>query len=71
VRFFEINIFGVCVSPLSVMIVGAWLALLPLRFAAHRVGLMRPVWHPPLFWSAIYVVILSAIVMVAASWPRR
>jgi hypothetical protein len=66
VRFTEFDVFGVYVAPISVMMLGAWLALVPLRRMADRVGLMRYVWHPALFWSAVYMIVLAAIVLVAA-----
>ena len=36
-RFTEINLFGVCVAPTSLMMVAAWVVTIGLRrFAAHR-----------------------------------
>jgi hypothetical protein len=64
--FTEINLFGVYVAPISVMMAGAWLVLIALRRVANHFGLLRYVWHPALFVSALYVIILSSIVLVAA-----
>ena len=64
-RFAEINLFGVYVAPISVMMVGAWLILVPLRRVADHFGLLRQLWHPALFWFAIYMMLLSAIVLIA------
>ena len=64
-RFTEINLFGVYVAPMSVMMIGAWLMLVPLRRVADHFGLLQRVWHPALFWFAIYMMLLSAIVLVA------
>jgi protein AaeX len=64
-RYTEINLFGVYVAPIAPMIVGAWVLLLPLRRAADRFGLLRYVWHPALVLLAIYMILLSAIVLVA------
>ncbi|MDB5518740.1 MAG: hypothetical protein JWQ17_5498 [Tardiphaga sp.] len=64
--FTEINLFGVYVAPISVMMAGAWLALIALRRVANHFGLLRHVWHPALFVSAFYLIILSSIVLVAA-----
>jgi protein AaeX len=66
--FTEVNLLGVYVAPISLMIVAAWLLLLPLRWAAVRVGIFRHVWHPALFEFAIYMIVLSAIVLSAARW---
>jgi hypothetical protein len=65
--FAEIDLFGVCVAPVSVMVAGAWLALLPLRSLTRNLAFLPRVWHPPLFWSAAYVLLLSALVLLIAS----
>jgi hypothetical protein len=66
VRFTDINLFGVYVAPISVMLVAAWLILVGLRRIAAPFGLLRHVWHPALFVFAIYVMVLSCIVLVIA-----
>jgi protein AaeX len=63
-RFSEIDLFGVYVAPISLMMVGAWLILMPLRRLADSFGLLRQVWHPALFWFAVYMMSLSAIVLI-------
>jgi protein AaeX len=62
-RFTEINLFGVYVAPISVMLVVAWFVTIALRRVAARFGLLRHVWHPALFVFAIYVIVLSSIVL--------
>lgn len=59
----ELNLFGVYVAPIAPMIVGAWLLLIPLRYVGDRFGLLRHVWHPALFLFAVYLILLSAIVL--------
>jgi Protein of unknown function (DUF1656) len=44
-RFAEIDLFGVYVAPISLMMVGAWLATIVLRRAASRSGLLRSAEH--------------------------
>jgi hypothetical protein len=66
VRFTDINLFGVYVAPISVMLVAAWLILVGLRRIAAPFGLLRHVWHPALFVFAIYVMVLSCIVLAIA-----
>jgi protein AaeX len=66
VRFFEIDLISVYVAPISVMMVAAWVVTIALRRVADRFGLMRHVWHPALFVFAIYVIVLSSIVLVIA-----
>jgi protein AaeX len=62
-RFTEINLLGVYVAPISVMLIAAWLVTIALRRVAARFGLLRHVWHPALFVFAIYVIVLSSIVL--------
>jgi hypothetical protein len=66
VRFTDINLFGVYVAPISLMMVAAWLITIALRWIAARFGLLRYVWHPALFVFAIYMIVLSSMVLVAA-----
>jgi protein AaeX len=63
-NFSEINLFGVYVAPMSVMMAAAWLALIALRRVADHYGLLRYVWHPSLFVFAVYMIMLSSIVII-------
>ena len=65
-RFTDINLFGVYVAPISVMMVAAWLILVWLRRIATPFGLLRRVWHPALFVFAVYIIVLSSIVLIVA-----
>jgi hypothetical protein len=66
-RFVEVDLFGVYVAPLSVMMVGAWVITIVLRRVAVHFGMLRHVWHPALFVGAVYIIVLSSIVLVAVS----
>jgi protein AaeX len=70
-RFTEINLFGVYVAPISVMLVAAWFVTIALRRVAARFGLLRHVWHPALFVFAIYVIVLSSIVLGVGGLARH
>ena len=65
-RFVEIDLFGVYVAPMSLMLVAAWVATIALRRVAARFGLLRHVWHPALFIFAVYMIVLSSIVLTVA-----
>ena len=65
-RFTELDLFGVYVAPISVMMVAAWMVTIALRWSAARFGLLRYVWHPALFVFAVYMIVLSSMVLVAA-----
>jgi protein AaeX len=65
-RFAEIDLFGLYIAPVSLTLVGAWLVTLALRRVAARFDLLRHVWHPALFVFALYVVVLSSWILIAA-----
>ena len=65
-RLAEINMFGVYVAPISPMMVATWLVTIVLRGAVGRFGLLRYLWHPALFSFSVYIIILSAWVLIAA-----
>ncbi len=65
-RFTEVDLFGVYVAPISVMMVAAWVLTIGLRRFADRFGLLRYVWHPALFVFAIYMIVLSSMVLFFA-----
>jgi protein AaeX len=70
-RFAEVNLFGVYVAPMSVMLVAAWVVTIVLRRVAVRFGLLRHVWHPALFVFAVYMIVLSSMVLIVANWDRH
>jgi hypothetical protein len=63
-RFVEIDILGVYVAPIALLMVAAWLVTVGLRWMAARYGLLRHVWHPALFVFAVYMIVLSSMVLV-------
>jgi protein AaeX len=64
--FTEVDLFGVYVAPISLMMVAAWFILIVLRRVADHFGLLRYVWHQALFLSAVYLTVLSSIVLFIA-----
>ena len=69
-RFNEINLFGLYVAPITVIMAVAWLAYVVVRRVGDRFGLTHRVWHPALFELALYVMIVSSIVLMIARWSR-
>jgi len=65
-RFAEVDLFGVYVAPMSLMLVAAWVITITLRRVTARYGLLRQVWHPALFIFAVYLIVLSSIVLILA-----
>ena len=66
-RFTAIDLLGVYVAPISLMMVAAWLVTIVLRRGAARFGLLRNVWHPSMFVFAVYMIVLSTIVLAVAA----
>jgi protein AaeX len=64
--FVEVDLFGVYVAPISMMLGAAQVVTIALRRVAGRFGGLRHVWHPAVFIFAVYVIVLSSMVLVAA-----
>ena len=64
--FLEIDLLGIYVAPISLLIIAAWFVTIALRRIADRFGVMRHVWHPALFVFAVYIIVLSSMVLVIA-----
>ena len=58
----EINLDGIYLPPLLGCLVGTAVLWYVLRYLLNRIGVYRFVWHPPLFNTALYVMLLSAFV---------
>jgi hypothetical protein len=63
-KFIEIDLLGVYVAPIALLIIAAWFATIGLRRIADHFGLLRHVWHPALFMFALYIIVLSSMVLV-------
>lgn len=59
----EIDFAGVLFPPLLGYMAAAALLWYVLKYLLGRFGLYRYVWHPPLFNTALYVVLLSLLVV--------
>ncbi|MGN6283918.1 MAG: DUF1656 domain-containing protein [Afipia sp.] len=59
----EINIDGVFLPPLIGYLAGAALAWYVVRYVLGRLGVYRFIWHPPLFNTALYLILLSVFVV--------
>lgn len=66
-RFVEIDIMGIYVAPISLLMLAAWLLVLVLRRIAVRWALLQHVWHPALFMFAVYIIVLSTMVLIVAT----
>ena len=51
------------VAPIAVLMVVVWGLLIGLRRVTARTGVLQYVWHPALFALAIYVIVLSSLVL--------
>jgi hypothetical protein len=59
----DLNLAGVYVAPFVPMAISSALITLVLLRLADRFGITRHVWHPSLFNSAVYVIVLSLVVI--------
>ncbi|MGH6834081.1 MAG: DUF1656 domain-containing protein [Methylocella sp.] len=64
--FREVDLFGIYVAPIAVLMLLAWLLLVLVRRVADRLGLTYEVWHPALFNAALYLILLSVLVLALA-----
>jgi hypothetical protein len=65
-KFIEIDLLGVYVAPISLLIIAAWFVTIALRRIADRFGLLGYVWHPSVFVFAVYIIVLSSMVLAIA-----
>jgi hypothetical protein len=65
VRFSEIDLFGVYIAPIALRLVVSWVIVIGLRRIAAHYGLLRYVWHPPMFVFSIYMIVLASILLLA------
>lgn len=63
-KYTEVNLLGVYVAPFAPMMLLAWLITFPLLCLADHAGVARRVWHPALFNVAVYIIVLSLVVLV-------
>ncbi len=59
----EAAVLGVLFAPIVLYGVVAMVIFVLLRGLLGRIGLIRPLWHPALFELALYVSILSLLVL--------
>jgi len=65
-KFIEINLIGVYVAPIALLIIAAWFVTIALRRIVERFGLSGYVWHPAAFEFAVYIIVLSSMVLIIA-----
>ena len=59
----QIEVFGAYISPAAVVLLATGLVWLLLREVADMLGLMPRLWHPALFFAALYVILTSLVVL--------
>jgi protein AaeX len=65
--FPEADIFGIYVAPIAILMLVAWLLLVMIRRIADRLGNFGfAIWHPALFNAALYLILLSGLVLLLA-----
>ncbi|AGG89182.1 hypothetical protein RHOFW510R12_11775 [Rhodanobacter sp. FW510-R12] len=61
----EFSLYGVFVPTLLALMVLAYVFKSMLRLGLARLGFYRIVWHPALFNSALYVIVLGLLFLLA------
>jgi hypothetical protein len=59
----EVDVGGIYVAPIAVYAVSAIPLFLILRSALGHLGVLRNIWHPALFELAVYVTLLSVLLL--------
>lgn len=60
----ELDIAGIFVAPIVGYALAAFVLFLIVRWLLARVGFWRTVWHPALFEAALFLSLLSALVLL-------
>jgi len=60
----ELNLQGIYMAPIVLYALIALPVFLVLRFVLARIGFFRLVWHPALFETALYLSILSLLILL-------
>jgi protein AaeX len=60
----EVNIAGIYVAPIALYAIVTLPAFLVLRLILARLGFFRIVWHPALFETALYLSLLSLLILL-------
>jgi hypothetical protein len=63
-RFVEIDVFGVLISPLLPLMMVAFAITMVLRWIVVECGWVRGIWHPALFEFSTFLIILTATVLL-------
>lgn len=64
IAYFTPEALGFYLPPLMMWALAALLPFLVLRWLLGKTGFYRLVWHRPLFDTALYVIVLGAVMLV-------
>jgi hypothetical protein len=59
----EVDVAGIYVAPIVVYAVAAIPPFLVCRWALRHLGVLRNIWHPALFELAVYLTLLSLLIL--------
>ena len=60
----ELDIYGVYIPTLAALVIAAFVLSSALKRFLSRLGFYRYIWHPPLFNTAIYVIMLWIVFII-------
>jgi hypothetical protein len=59
----EVNVGGIYMAPIVVYVVATIPLFVICRWVLGRLGILRNIWHPALFDLAVYVTLLSLLIL--------
>jgi hypothetical protein len=68
VTFREIDLLGIYVAPMAIYLVISALLWVVLHTVLIRIGLDRLVWHRSLFNLALFIGVLSTLILMNRHW---
>jgi hypothetical protein len=64
----EVSLYGIYIPSLMLLVLPALLAARVASWLLARLGFYRWVWHPALFDTALFVIVLGALSLFSAKW---
>lgn len=67
--FFNFDLFGVYVAPMAFLLLACGAAWWLVRHLLDALGLLPLIWHPALFFAALYGILASGALLVLLRRP--
>lgn len=67
--FFNFDLFGVYIAPLAFVLLTCWGAWWLVRHLLDALGVLSLIWHPALFFAALYAVMAGSSLLFLLRRP--